>query len=132
MVTRKGNNVAKKLATKYPFGLRVSISKFWVFFFFLSAWTVKSHEFTVQETKNHYSCTIAAMFMYCSSTVNVFKNIKNESHGTIHTFKNYCYSTFSFQLSVSTTITSTQTDPKSLYHDDILCVTVLIVCNVQY
>ena len=34
MVTRKGNNVAKKLATKYPFGLSVSISKFWVFFFF--------------------------------------------------------------------------------------------------
>ena len=33
--------------------------------------------------------------MYYSSTVHVFKNIKNESHDTIHTFKNYFATIFS-------------------------------------
>ena len=32
-------------------------------------------------------CT--SLFMYCSNTTHVFKNIKNGSHDTIHTFKNY-------------------------------------------
>ena len=34
-------------------------------------------------------------------TVHVFKNIKNESHGTIHIFKNYfatMFSVFNFQF----------------------------------
>ena len=37
--------------------------------------------------------------MYYNTTVHVFKNIKNESHDTIHTFKNYfaiVFSVFSF------------------------------------
>ena len=32
--------------------------------------------------------------MHCSSTVHVFKNIKNRSHDTIHTFKNYFATVF--------------------------------------
>ena len=65
-------------------------STFWVFFFF-NAWTIKSHEFTVQRQK--------LLFTHCSSTVHIFKNIKNGSHNTIHTFKNYfatMFSVFSF------------------------------------
>ena len=53
--------------------------------------------------------------MYYNSTVHVFKNIKNGSHDTIHTFKNYfatVFLVFSFQFSVSVTISSIQTDPK--------------------
>ena len=67
---------------------------------------------------------------YCSCTVYVLKNIKNGSHGTIHTFKNYfvtVLSVFSFQFSVSATINSIQTDPittykliKSMYTDKYL------------
>ena len=100
MVTRKGNNVAKKLATKYPFGLRVSISKFWVFFFFISAWTVKSHEFTVQETKNHYSCTVAAMFMYVAA-LSMYLKILKMSHTALFTHLKIIatvFSVFSFQF----------------------------------
>ena len=32
--------------------------------------------------------------MHCSSTVYTFKNIKNRSYGTIHTFKNYFVTMF--------------------------------------
>ena len=45
--------------------------------------------------KNYCSCTLAALFIYCSSTIYVFKNIKTGSHGTIHTFKNYFTTVFS-------------------------------------
>ena len=58
------------------------------FFFFFCAWTVTSHGFTVY-----------ALF----STVHVLKNIKNGSHDTIYTIKNYfatVFSVFSFQFSV--------------------------------
>ena len=51
--------------------------------------------------------TVHALF----STVHVLKNIKNESHDTIYTFKNYfatVFSVFSFQFSA--TISSIQTD----------------------
>ena len=34
------------------------------------------------------------LFMHCSSTVHVFKNIKNGSHDTIYTFKNYFATVF--------------------------------------
>ena len=45
-----------------------------------------------------------SLFMHCllNSTVHVLKNIKNGSHGTIHTFKNYfviVISVFSFNFS---------------------------------
>ena len=46
-------------------------------------------------------CTVATLFMYCSDTVHALKNIKNGSHGTFHTFKNYfatVFSVFSFQF----------------------------------
>ena len=53
-------------------------------FFFFNAWTVISHEFTVQGTKNiahalftHYSCNV------------------HGSHDIIHTFKNYFATIFS-------------------------------------
>ena len=73
-------------------------------FFFSCAWSITSHGFTVQGTK----ITIHALFI----TVHALKNIKNGSHGTIHTFKNYfatVLSVFNFQ-----TISLIQTDPKSL------------------
>ena len=44
-----------------------------------------------------------ALFMYCTCTVYAFKNIKNGSHDTIHTVKNYfatVFLVFSFQFSV--------------------------------
>ena len=37
----------------------------------------------------------ASLFMYCAYIIYAFKNIKNESHGTIHTFKNYFVTVFS-------------------------------------
>ena len=40
-----------------------------------------------------------SLFTHCNSTVHAFKYIKNESHDTIHTFKNYfttVFSVFSF------------------------------------
>ena len=70
-------------------------STFSSFFFFPYAWTVTSHEFTIQGTK----ITIYALFITIHSTVHALKNIKNESHNTIHTFKNYfatVLSVFSF------------------------------------
>ena len=72
---------------------------FSIFFFFLfpCTWTVISHRFTVYETK----ITIHVLFITVHSTVYALKNIKNGSHGTIHTFKNYfatVLSVFSFQF----------------------------------
>ena len=58
-----------------------------------------------------------ALVTHCAYTINAFKNFKNRSHGIIHTFKNYfatMFSVFRFQFSVSATISSIQTDPKSL------------------
>ena len=42
---------------------------------------------------------VNTLFTYCADTVHVLKNIKNGSHGTIYTFKNYfatVFSVFSF------------------------------------
>ena len=39
------------------------------------------------------------LFMHCTYTIHILKNIKNGSHDTIHTFKNYftiVFSVFSF------------------------------------
>ena len=47
--------------------------------------------------------TVYALFTHCACTVHVLKNIKNGSHDTIYTFKNYfttVFSVFSFQFSV--------------------------------
>ena len=52
----------------------------------------------------HFACfalgqgtiiTVAVLFMYCSNTVYVFKNIKNGSYDTIYIFKNYFVTVFS-------------------------------------
>ena len=43
--------------------------------------------------------TVNILFMHCADTVHILKNIKNRSHGTIYTFKNYfatVFSVFSF------------------------------------
>ena len=37
----------------------------------------------------------AVLFTHCSNTVHAFKNIKNGSYSTIHTFKNYFATVFS-------------------------------------
>ena len=79
---------------------RFATSTFFFFFFFLA----REHEVTVYILFS----TVHALF----STVHVLKNIKNGSHDTIYTFKNYfatVFSVFSFQFSA--TISSIQTDP---------------------
>ena len=64
-----------------------------------SNWIVHAHGFFVQETK----CTFQALFTHCIWDPQPFyleNNIKNGSHGTFHTFKNYfptIFSVFSFQ-----------------------------------
>ena len=75
---------------------------FFFFFLFFCFHAFKGAKFTVHETNftvyillYHCLCTV----YYCSSTVHTLKNIKNGSHGTIHTFKNYfapVFSVFSF------------------------------------
>ena len=71
------------------------------FFFFSSA---------LMNSSKYCSCTVRRqilLFMYCSRTVHGTHNylyseniyIKNWSHDTIHTFKNYfCYSVFLFSV----------------------------------
>ena len=76
--------------TMVPFAYRVfHVHVFCLFFFFFfCVWTVTSHGFTIH-----------ALFI----TVHALKNIKNGSHDTIYTFKNYfttVFSVFSFQFSV--------------------------------
>ena len=83
------------------------------FFFFSCVWTVKSHDFVVQGTKN----IVHALFTYCSYTV-------HRSHDTIHTFKNY----FATVFSVLITISSIQADSK---HASGLCFEENILCFVE-
>ena len=86
------------------------------FFFFFTHFREGETKFTVYET----NVTVHALFWYCLCTVHgthsyfIQKNIKNGSHSTIYTFKNYfvtVFSVFSFQFSISATISSIQTDP---------------------
>ena len=52
--------------------------------------TIHAHRFTVHRQ--------SALFIYCSYDPQLLyleKNIKNGSHGTIHTFKNYFATIFS-------------------------------------
>ena len=90
-----------------------SISRFHFFFFFFLCVNSNLTWVHCAEDKNHYSCIV----YHCSRIVHALKNIKNGSHGTIHTFKNYfatVLSVFSFQFSVSATISSIQTDPENI------------------
>ena len=82
-----------------PFGLgllSVCVLNFtFPFLFFFSALinsnhTVHAYEFTIQETK----CTVHVLFIG-PTTILLRKKIKNRSHGTIHTFKNYVITIFS-------------------------------------
>ena len=77
----------------------VFISRFLPFFFFLFFQRMNS-EFTVQRQK--------LLFMHCSSTVHGTyshfiqkKYIKNGSHSTIHTFKNYFATVFSVLVKIN-------------------------------
>ena len=103
------NNVTVWIAINPAARFQFHVFFFFFFFFFSYTWTVTSHGFIVQGTK----FTIYALFI----TVYILKNIKNRSHGTIYTFKNYFITVllvFSFQFSISVIINSVQTD--SLYH----------------
>ena len=71
-----------KFVTMYPFGFNLMLRLSFAFldFFFPCAWTIISHDFTVQG-KKYYSCTVHGF------------------HDTIHTFKNYfaiVFSVFNF------------------------------------
>ena len=75
------------LITHLHFEFHVSL---FVFFFpahMNSNCTVHAHGFTVQETK----CTVHRTYNHFIQK----KNIKNGSHGSIHTFKNYFATVFS-------------------------------------
>ena len=80
------------------FSLNPAIRFLSFFFFFSHVAGREETKFTVHET----NVTVYAMFRYCSWDPQPFyseKNIKNGSHGTIHTFKNYfaiVFSVFSF------------------------------------
>ena len=77
------------------FGVSVCIFRF----FFSLHVNSKLIWFTVQGTK----ITVYILFINVHSTVHELKNIKNGSHGTIHTFKNYFVTVlliFSFQFLV--------------------------------
>ena len=71
------------------------------FSFFFHFHAFKERQILLLRDNFHCLYTVLSMFMYCSSNVHVFKNIKNESHSTFHTFKNYfvtVFSVFSFQF----------------------------------
>ena len=68
-----------------------------LFFFFFFSRFVLGTIITIHVLCQYYSCTVAILFMHCSwVTTTLFrKNIKSESHNTIHTFKNYFTTVFS-------------------------------------
>ena len=58
------------------------------FLFFLPAFVdFWETNFTVTNSK-------FTVYMHCADTVHILKNIKNGSHGTIYTFKNYFATVF--------------------------------------
>ena len=79
-------------------------SRFFFFFFLAlmnSNLTVHACDYTVRETKLLFAnCSNTVHALFIGPTITLFKkNIKNGSHGTIHTFKNYfviVFSVFSF------------------------------------
>ena len=68
---------------RFPLNLKLRFSTFSSFFF--PFFFPLFHAFCFRLGDNQH----------CSSTVHVFKNIKNGSHDTIHTFKNYFVTVFS-------------------------------------
>ena len=76
-----------------------------VFYFFLPAFVDFGRQILLL-------WTVYALFTHCAYTVHILKNIKNGSHDTLYTFKNYfatMFSVFSFQFSA--TISSIQIHP---------------------
>ena len=84
---------------------------FFFFFFFFYAFYFRPGD------NYHCSHVITLLFTHCSNTIYALfigptttlfkKNIKNGSHGTIYTFKNYfatVFSVFNFQFLISTKI----------------------------
>ena len=75
----------------------VTFSSFFIFIFFCFYAFKEETKFTVYET----NVTVHALFWYCLCTVHgthsyfIQKNIKNGSHSTIYTFKNYFVTVFS-------------------------------------
>ena len=67
---------------------------FLFFFFFFHFHVFKERQILLFRYNFHCSCTVSLLFTYCSSTVHAFKNIKNGSHSTIYTFKNYFITVF--------------------------------------
>ena len=82
-----------------------TIFYFFLFFFLLSR-VYGGTDFTVQRQFLLFIYCFVTVY-HCSNTVYTLKNIKNRSHDTIYTFKNY----FATVFSVSATISSIQTDP---------------------
>ena len=81
----------------WPFAYRVHVFIFtFSVFFFLPAFVDFGGQILLL-------WTVYALFTHYVYTVHILKNIKNGSHDTIYTFKNYfatVFSVFSFQFSV--------------------------------
>ena len=76
--------------TQWPFAycVHVFIFTFSAFFFFLPAFVDFGGQILLL-------WTVYALFTHCAYTIHVLKNIKNGSHDTIYTFKNYFAIVFS-------------------------------------
>ena len=68
--------------------------RFSLFFFFSRFHAFKETDFTVQRQFLLFIHCFVTVH-YCSSTIYTLKNIKNGSHDTFHTFKNYFVTVFS-------------------------------------
>ena len=68
--------------------LHFSVHVFYFFFFFLPVFVDFGRQFLLL-------WTVYTLFTHCAYTVHVLKNIKNGSHDTIYTFKNYFVTVFS-------------------------------------
>ena len=94
------NQYCTHLDSTFPLNPALCFSPFFFFFFLLSRILGRRQTslFTRQISLfTHYSGTVHVLFMGPTSTL--LKKIKNESHNTIHTFKNYfviVFSVFSF------------------------------------
>ena len=60
------------------------------------------------------------LFTYCSSTVHIFKNIKNRFHGTIYIFKNNFIKMFLVLVKIS-----------SIQFNRLDYITI-VLCNINY
>ena len=85
------------------FGFRVYVFQFTFSTFFLPAFVDFGRQYLLL-------WTVYTLFTHCTYIVYTLKNIKNGSHDTIYTFKNYFVTVFSiFNFQFSATISSIQT-----------------------